>query len=416
MSGRLSEVPDVLSGGDGGDSGPLLDLLDEGEHARHVLAGDSVEHVTEGRTTTLTPEGGHDAYLIVTDERVLVVLGDQPDVVEIEFHLVAISQCEFKSGLLRSTLVVGHDDERVRISPSGGDPQAIADDIALLSDVYREVESSLASAADRTERLIEHVREQGTEGDHRLRVQSRLSEARHHATREDTAPSDRLLERIDDRTAEFDRRYVDAWLDRGETELTAAEEAFAEDDHEAFCTAYTTTVGAVASIRDALEDLADPPEGSLERVETLAERTDELEGTYVESTRNAYEVAEDSNDSGTVATHWLETYRRLSAARAADWNAIDGSADLPVDEIESVASATVESLERHASDLEGTGEDVLDDDAEEASARFERAADRIRLARDIAGEWSAIEDGDYEARLEALEKQVSVVEWEWGTN
>ena len=408
-SGPLFDV----SGGEVVASETLAAHLADREQPRHALLSDSIDHETQGRTTTVKPEGGHDAYLIATDERLLVILGDQPETVEIEFDLLSISRCNLKSGFLSTTLVVGHSDERIRFSPTDGDAETVTDYISQMADVYRSVESSLGSAMETLETLESRIREDGTEGDYYLRVQSQISEARHHATREDDVPEDRLLERIAQTNSEFDQRYASAWIDRAETELETAETAIEADDFEEFCAAFSTAVEAVSSVQETLDDLDSPPETDT-AVGTLTDRAEELKTTYLQAIPATQERATDADDAASAADAWLESYRRLAALEQSEWEPTLESRALPVSDTESVAAKAVDALEAHAEELESAGEVALDEDAQQARDRFERAAERLRQAQEIAAAWESIEGADYETRLADIEEQIEVTEWEWG--
>ena len=76
----FDRVNDAISGGSGTgdvDAEHLGDLLRDGEELAHALANDgAIEHTQDGRTTTIEAGGDHGAYMLVTDERVLWVLGE----------------------------------------------------------------------------------------------------------------------------------------------------------------------------------------------------------------------------------------------------------------------------------------------------------------------------------------------------
>lgn len=416
MFDSIQDLPDTVLGNVvTADSvrGPVAELLEEHEQPRYALAGDSVEYATAERTTTVEPDGDHHAYLIATDDRVLVVLGERPSDSEIEFELRSVSRAAVDSGLLNTTLVVEQGEEAIRLSPTHGDPDAVAEYITVMAEAYADVEDAIASAKEMTEKLESQIREGGTIGYLRLQIQSELSDARYSATHE-KVHTDRLLEKIETAESTLNRRYVDAWVDQVSDALERAETTLDENEYTAFCEAYVTAVDALSSLRDVLADLDDPPGEVSDEVDDKANAVEGLAEAYVESTRNAYERATAAADPEVTATCWLETYRRVTAAREADWETTADSVDLPLSEIESIAEATVDALERHADTLQAAGERALDDDVSEARRYFEQAVARIRRAQEIVEAQAAGDSSAYDQRLAELEEKIEVTEWEWG--
>lgn len=421
MFDRVNDLSGSLMGhsnGDGDvDAGPFADLLDDGEQPQFALASDSVEHVTEGRTTTVQPDGGHDAYLVVTDQRVLVVLGDQPDVVEIEFDFLDIAKCTYRSGFLNSKLIIGHDEEEINFSPTDGDVESVEEYVARVADVYRSVETAISTAEGMLDELETQIRDDGTEDDSRLRMQSQLSEARHQATHYDIVPSEKLLNRIEEARTEFDRRYVTAWLERGETDLGRAQSAMEDEEFETLCDALRTGARAVSVLEDELEDIDACPENADERVETLADGIADLAATYATATANAYETAMDAEEPETAGTASLEAYRRLAAADDAEWEHTDELPDIDVGaDLEAIASMTVQALEAHATALESAGEDSEAEDTESARESYEAAAQRLETARDVASRHGGVHADGIDARLDELAEKIERTEWQWGGN
>ncbi|WP_181685716.1 PH domain-containing protein [Halorhabdus salina] len=414
------------------DAGPFAELLDNGERPKHVLASDSVEHTTEGRTTTVEPESDHDAYLVVTDERLLVILGDQPEAVEIDFDFESITTCHLKSGFLNTKLVVGHDEESIHFSPTEGDAETVTEYIQSVADVYRSVEQSISAARDVIDTLESQILGESeqrfattAQNDLRLRVRSQLSEARHHVSRLDDAHplgnegddvlAKKLDERIESVARECDRRYVTVWLDRGETDIDRAEDRLVAEDFETFCRAYTTASRAVSTLREAIDNVESTPETAGERIDSLADRVEGLDEQYVSATTKTVEVAQEADQPDAAATRWLDAFRRISAASEAGWNRTDGVATLDVAvDLSSIAASTVGALETHAEQLETTGEKLEDEDAEDAREHYERAVDRLQEAQSVAETASSIDAADYEKQIDAIEEKIDRTKWEWG--
>ncbi|WP_181685717.1 hypothetical protein [Halorhabdus salina] len=416
MFDSIQELPDTALGSvatTGSGNGPIEGLLKEHEQARDVLVGESVEYATAERTTTVEPDGEYHAYLIATDERVLVVLGEQPSDCEIEFELRAISRAAVDSGLLNTTLVVEQGEQSIRVSPTHGDAEAVAEYITVMAEAYSDVEDAISSAKEMTEELESKVREGGKIGYLRLQIQSELSDARQSVTRE-KVQTDRLLERIETVDAELNRRYADAWIDRVSDTVERAEMALEQNEYTTFCEAYVEAVDALDSVRDVLADLDTPSGGVTDEVTEKANEVEQFAVAYVDSTRTAHENATESDDPAVTADSWLETYRRVTAARKAHWKTAVDSLSLPLSEIEQIAEATVDALKRHADTLQAAGERQLETDTAEARSHFEQAIARLRQAREIVETQPVGESTAIDRQLTDLKEKVEVTEWEWG--
>ncbi|MFB6128990.1 MAG: hypothetical protein ABEJ47_04425 [Halorhabdus sp.] len=413
----MNDLSDSLLGGEGDvdlDPSAFAEVVSDGEQPQHVLASDGVEHETDGRTTTVEPDGDHAAYLLATDERVVIVLGDQPDAVEIDFAMDAITTCDVESGLLNETLVVGHDAESISFSPTAGDLETTATYVETVSETYRTIEDAIETAMERLDTLEERIRGDEPTENRLVRTRSKLSEARHEAANAELGPREKLGQRVTEAEEAFERRYVTTWLERGEDALETAESA-AEDDYETFCRAYTTAATAAETLANVGERFDHVPEDRLERVDAFVEDVGGLDTRYVETTRETLDGASDADGPETAASRWLETYRRYEAAHEADW---DRTADLPElsteSELEGIAENTVEALVEDAERLEDEGENREDEDAEAARSLYEAAADRLRDARDIAEEWTTVDDEPFETQLATLEEKIDRTKWEWG--
>jgi len=419
MFDRVNDLSDSLIGGGEGDvdldPGAFAELLQNGEQPQHVLASDSVEHETDGRTTTVKPDGDHAAYLLVTDERVNIILGDQPDEVEIAFGMDAITTCDVDSGLLNETVVVGHGNESITFSPTAGDLETTAAYIETVSETYQSVDDAIETAMDRLDTLEERIRGDEPTENRMVRTRSKLSEARHEAANAEKGSPEKLGERVAEAEREFERRYVTAWLERGEAALETAT-SVAEDDYAAFCTAYTTAATAVDTLKNVDERFNHVAETLIDRVDALVEDADGFDTRYVEASRDALDGASDADDPEAAATRWLEAYRRFDAAHEADW---DRTADLPElstdDELDGIAESTVEALVEYAESLETDGENREDDDAEAARERYEQAAEQLRQARDIAEKWAETDADPFETELATLDEKIDRTKWEWGS-
>ncbi|WP_275738985.1 hypothetical protein [Halorhabdus sp. SVX81] len=419
MFDRVNDLSDSLIGGGETDAdldpAAFAELLDNGEQPEHVLASDGVEHETDGRTTTVEPDGDHAAYLLATDERVVIILGDQPEEAEITFEMDAITTCEVDSGLLNETVVVGHDTESITFSPTAGDLESTATYVETVAETYRTVDDAIETAMERLDTLEERIRADEPTENRLVRTRSKLSEARHEAANAEMAPREKLGDRVTEAEREFERRYVTTWIERGEAALETAEST-GEDDYEAFCRSYTTAATAADTLANVGERFDHVSESVIDRVEAFVEGVAGLDTGYVEASQDALDAARNADDPETAATRWLEAYRRFDAAHETDW---DRTADLPElsteNELEGIAENTVEALVEHAERLEDEGENCEDDDAEAARSLYEQAADTLRDAQAVAEKWASVDDDPFETRLATLDEKIDRTKWEWGS-
>jgi len=430
MFDRVNELSESLIGDSSGeiaiDEGALDGTLRDDEHPRYVLASDSIEHETEGRTATVEPDGNHAVYLIVTDERVLVVLGGQPDAVEIEFPFDSIRTSTVESRLMSQTLTVGNGEEVIRFSSSSDDLTDTQEYIQRLSEQYRQVQTALESAEETFETLESKIRNEGDGTRLWSRVQSSLSDARHHATHDsgrhplrrtpddDSVQSEKLLARTTDAEREFRRRYVDAWLERGENDVERAREALRDDEYDVFCEAYLTASRAVSELRESIEGAESDFDGVEERVESMADRVDDLGNSYVDAIGDAHERAT-NGDTETAAVQRFEVYRRVEAAQRAGWRRAAGVVPLDLPEpAETIATEAIDAIERRVSELERTGDDWQGEDDSRARDHYERAIERLRDARRIVESNESDAERDLEGRLSDLQEKIERTKWEWG--
>lgn len=299
MFDRVNDLSDsLIEGGDGDvDLKPaaFAELLENGEQPQHVLASDGVEHETDGRTTTVEPDGDHAAYLLATDERVVIILGDQPEEAEIAFEMDAITTCDVDFGLLNETVVIGHDAESVTFSPTADDLETTATYVETVAETYRTVEGAIETAMDRLETLEERIRQDESTENRLVRTRSKLSEARHEAANAELAPREKLGDRVTEAEAEFERRYITTGLERSEKALETAESAN-KGDYAEFCDAYTTAADTLASVDerfDVTESLLDRVEALVERAEQLEDEGENREDEDAEAARSLYEDAAD---------------------------------------------------------------------------------------------------------------------------
>ena len=98
-------------------TGALSNVLTDDEVIRHALISTKgIEHTQNSRKTTIEPGGDHRAVALVTDQRVLVLVGDDSDspAPDAVFDRKEVTRVECEESLPRSALVVCDDTLAIR--------------------------------------------------------------------------------------------------------------------------------------------------------------------------------------------------------------------------------------------------------------------------------------------------------------
>lgn len=418
MFDRVSDLSASLTGETGSagevDSEVVGDLLRDDETVVHVLAnGGSVEHTTDGRTTTVEAEGDHGAYVLATDERVVVVLGDQPGRAEIDLEMEAVTGSRVRSGLLNSELVVQTDGESVAFAPDAGDLDAAADYVDRVGSCWADMADALAQARAIMDDFESALDGDGEPNEQWLRVKSQLSQARHSATREDEAPTRKMQTRIGDVTADLERRRVSLWLDRAEA---ATDRATAAADSGEWgpdtLAALVEASDAIEGATRAVEEVDAVPDGADDRLAALSESVDDLAASFLDAQTDEMDEAREEADDVAAADRWGTVADRYRAALDAGWDGLGGVAAEAIGyELAWVDAKRLRALTTRAEEREAAGDEAEDDDARE---RYDEAADLFERAREVAAESDHLSADPYAAAAERVADKRDATEWEWG--
>lgn len=399
------------------DGTAVLDpLLQDGETVRYVLTSSKgIEQTTDGRTTTVKPDSNHDAYTVVTDFRVLFLVGsdaEEPSV-DIEFDLASITMAKARDSLLSTSLVVvSEQTTTVKFKPSGGpDLEEVADYIDRLSDSWADLLRAIARTRDAIEAFEESLKAGEDAQEELTTAQSRLSNAHHHATRNDDGPVETMLEMLEPVEDELDQLQVEARLDRVDDLLADVEAQDAFDD----------TVASLVEARDRLDEARDALEDDVLEGDAASETIDERAttiGDYAASlladAENACHQALDADDPSIAAAAWETALERYRALLAADWDTLGGvDADALRFQLAWVVGRRIDALSALSGALEAEG-DELDDDGDDATQTYERAKARADSARALADEHPHTNADRFTDRLDDLEEKIEVSEWQWG--
>lgn len=385
------------------DAGPLESLVEADETVQYVLTSASgIEHTTDGRTTTIQPEGDHAAYAVVTDHRLSVVLGDDPTTAEITVELGAIERTERRDGLLSTTLVFRTDDETVTVEPSDSEQADAAERyVERVGSCWSDLDAALAGARDALTEFEAAV-EDGDEADRlRQQVRSRLSKAHHCATRADGAPTAQMQARIRPVEDRLDRLCRAAETDEIEARLDDAREV---DDHEATCDALVAAHEAITDARDIVDDEQQA------RLDEFDRTCSDLAETFLADAETACHDGLAADDPTAAIDAWDDALGRYRAALAADWDGVGGvSAAALRFQLAWVVQRLVDALAAAAAELEAEGDDHDDGDY------YEAALDRVERARTLATEHPHATGDAFDERVETLEEKVERAQWQWGS-
>lgn len=418
MFDRVSDISSSLTGGSGGeeaDPGELPALLHEDEVLVHALAnGGSIEHTTDGRTTTVEPSGSEQAFMLVTDERILYVLGDQTDEPEIVIDFTDFDAVHVRKGLLNSKLQVKTYDEEVQFAPKEGDIEAAEDYVDRVGSCWADMAAALGSAR-RIVAEIEEAAEDGRDDSSRfLDARSNLSKARRCATRDDDAPSEKIRARVDEVEVEVERRHVAALVDRAETFDADVETALSDGRYEDACESYTTAAAAIEDAREAAENADVDLAETVDRLDALEEGLRVTGEAFLDESDAECETALAADDATVAVDAWEDAYDRYSAAVDAGWN---GHAPVSTAALEFqltwVTSSLLDALGSHASMLEQEADDAGDDDA--AQQFYDDAVEWYERAESFADDHPEREPEEFADAADRVEdKKLERSGWEFG--
>jgi hypothetical protein len=416
MFDRVNDLSNSLTGGSGSgdvDPGELPGVLRDDEELVHVLAnGGSIEHTRDGRTTTVEPSGSEDAYVLVTDERILYVLGDQPDSVEIELDMTDFSASHLRKGLLNSKLLVKTYEEEVLFAPDEGDLEATEAYIDRIASCWSDMAGALAGARSSIEEFETACAEGRASQNSFLDAKSNLSKARRCASREEEAPEEKIRARVDEVKAEVEHRYVEAWLDRAVERRDAVETAVDEGRYLDACEAYVEATDAVEQSREAVEKVDDAPDDADERAAEVEESVRAVGERFIAEADAECKTAVTAEDPAISA--WEDAFERYSAAIDAGWNG-----EAPVDpaaiefQLTWVTAGLLEALGSQASMLEREAEDC--EDIDEAQDYYDEAIAYVERAAEFAADHPEHDPAEFESEAERLEDaKLEQSGWEFG--
>lgn len=401
----------------GSDATAALEpLLQDDETVRFVLTSSKgIEQTRDGRTTTVKLDSTHDAYAIVTDFRVLFLVGSDAEEasIDIEFDLSSITMAKARDSLLTSSLVVvSEQTTTVKFTPADGpDLEEVAGYVDRLSDSWADFLRAIATTRDAIEEFEATLKAGEDAREELTTAQSRLSNAYHHATRNEDGPAEAMLEMIEPVEAELDQLQVDARLDRVDDLLAEAE------TEDSFGDAVTSLVEArdrLDEARNALDDELLEGDGVTETIDERETAIDDYAVSLLADAEHACHQALEAGDASTRAAAWQTALERYRALLDADWSGLGGAdADALRFQHAWVVGNRIEALCALSREREGAG-DELDDAGDDATDSYEQAKAHAEAARALADAHPATNAHRFDDRLDDLEEKIEVSEWQWG--
>jgi len=391
---------------------PLEALVRESETVQYVLTSASeVEHTTNGRTTTVEPGSEHAAYAVVTDQRVYVVLGDEPTTAAITVELGEITWTERTDGLLQTTLVLRTSDETITFEPTDSEQARAAETyIDRIGACWRDLDTALADARDALDAFEAGI-QNGDETDRlRQQVRSRISKAYHCATRADEAPTEKMRATIQPVEDELERLARVSQTDRIEDSLADAREASDADDYETAAKALAAADNAIADARAVVGD-----EDVRAEIDDLDTDCDALVATYLDDAETACHEARKAETTAEAVADWGDALDRYRAALTAGWDGVGGvSAEALRFQLAWVVQHHIDALTADATRRENEGDD-LGEGHDDTAEYYETAIERITRAQTLAADHPHATAESVDERLERLERKAERAQWQWGS-
>jgi len=416
----FDRVNDAISGGSGSgdaDTEHLDGLLRDGEELAHALANEgTIEHTRDGRTVTIESGGDSDAHMLVTDERVLWVLGDQPEEPEIAFELTNVKTSHVRKGLLNAKIEIqtySSTSETVVFDPDEGDVEAAQDYLSTVWSAWSDMSAALSQARDAIA-AYEDACERGADPhQHALSARSQISQAHSCAIRGERVPEQKIHDEVEAVAEQLEHTRVNAWLDRAESASDAVEAALDDGRYDDACDRYVDAAEATEAAQEALDDIENAPDGAADRLDGVEADLRVVGERFLDRAADRCETALSADDTTVAVDAWETAFDRYTAAADAGWN---GHAPVSEGAIEYqlawVTAGLLDAMSARATALERDGDDCDDDEAGEA---YEDAETWFERARDIATERPHHDPDTYEDAVDRVEeKRLESAGWEFG--
>lgn len=400
---------------------PARSYLGDDETARFVVTNRKKGIVRDGAgdSERLRPDEGYRTIVVVTDRRVLLLVGRSGGDRSIFLNFADIDAVSVESGLRNGTITITQPDgTRYRVHCSADGIETVADYIDAAAGTWVHVESVTDDVQRRLVAATQH-RDDGAYDDAEAEVEialDRLAEARDRAAafvREWSA--DAVLDRLDSVEGRCEATMADIRVGRARMLTDIGERHWRADEYEQAYDAYECAREEYSAVLDA-----DPSRvEDRDHVRQEYERTERLIGQLEESPlRKAIEAdraAADADDPADAADHWERALDHYRTALELDWGEEErrfaGDPDQIRDRLAEVATEAVSARRTAASESRRAGDWYLSADQYEAArGAFETARETfhraIETARDVYPE--AVDH--LQTELEAVDQRIERVD------
>ncbi|MFB6308942.1 MAG: hypothetical protein ABEH35_06395 [Haloarculaceae archaeon] len=378
-------------------------ILRDGEELQHAMAStEGIEYTKDGRKTSIEPREYH-ALALVTDRRILFLVGDENSMrePEIELNLLDVTEVEQKDSFLSSSFFVSDGYETVRFVPEEGDAGQVVSYIERIGSNWRGLQSVLDSAREEI-KMYRIKKDEGSDTTKaERRVENRIDRARSAANKYVDAPNDLLHAEVEEIVEEFEEARTDSRIRELEQKLDAVADA---DDHEAVCETLAEVDERLSEVRSAVDD--EDKQATLDEIEAeLETRVSE----YVDAAVSAHEAATDSEPPESLE-QYEAAFQRFRAASRMGLPATNGLD--PDEKHRTVGTELIEQLEQQAEQFEAAGDEAGDDVEDE----YERAKTALEHARSIAEDVPDVDPARFDEDIDRLDEAVERSKWQWGAS
>ncbi len=374
---------------------------------------------TAEATETVRPGRGYRTIAVVTDRRVLVLVGDESGDREVAVSLVDIDEVEWETGLRGGSLTVvreGHSTVEIQTATDG--LEAVAEYLDAASQAWRRVESEFDRATELLVTATEH-REAGRYDEAASAVEQardRTETARGVAFRFAAEYSGTALqERVDPLEARCVRTLAEIHVGRARVATDDGETRWREGEYEAAYDAYERAReeydAALALDHTAIDDV----NGIREERDRLDRIVDHLEKSPLRKAVTADKAAVAADDPEDAIAHWNEAMTHYRTALEIDWGAENrrfaGDTATIRDRLGTVAENLTATQRTVAVDAMRAGDWYSDaGQAEVALEEFAAAADAFEAALVTARDCYPDAVAHLEAEQNALEQRLERTE------
>lgn len=419
--GRADELLTSTSGGLfdaqylSGD--PPASHLASYEQPQYVLRNkkSGVERTGSPDGETMTPDGDHQSLAIVTDCRVVFLVGRaRGDHVESVDHDEIVESRAESSGFMTSALLIETvDGGRLRF-PCRGDVSPVADYV----DDAAQTWATASRLTDEASEQIEASRDSLEDGEFvaAREVLADVSEKVEQAYEYVSPLGDGATSALESRASQLIGRLHQLEQEiaamKGAHHHAAAQEAW-KTDHDFETAAREYERGADEYERALAADGDTPTDEALQqRLKGLIKERTVLRAAPMADARAAREVAMATDDPDEAAAEWETALTCYREAATLDWGEHDGDFFVERERArERAGEAATEALDAHLEagrEWVTAGDKIVRNGRRRAGRQaYQRAEDHFRAARETARELQPARLDEIEAQLAALEQRKS---------